>query len=292
VTHPSFLYNLILIDNADQSKQSNPLVSIATYVIADGAFVDLDTIRGDWFKPHVRILTVVTPKPDTGSKVFIVGPAKVKDPDTFLQVASFDSKIFRFYAYEEINTTPSVTGWTYQGNSWDAFASKDSYDSEYLGPFNGHVNGACIMKELHTPWYHWKSGKNTTFLKCIPKGIQTMLEGIPYLTGSGQKCFVGASVKDADTLEGIIEEAVSDWYNNRQLADFSTGPSSDAKPRPNPNNVQRWMAHLLLTTTINIGTSDNDGETFHANQNLFFNSELLSESNNLDLLVRHLAPAT
>jgi hypothetical protein len=27
----------------------------------------------------------------------------------------------------------------------DAFGDTD----EYLGPFNGHVNGACIMKEIH-----------------------------------------------------------------------------------------------------------------------------------------------
>ena len=34
--------------------------------------------------------------------------------------------------------------WTYFGESMDAFGR-----SEYLGPFNGHVNGACVMKELH-----------------------------------------------------------------------------------------------------------------------------------------------
>ena len=27
----------------------------------------------------------------------------------------------------------------------DAFGDLD----QYLGPFNGHVNGACIMKEIH-----------------------------------------------------------------------------------------------------------------------------------------------
>lgn len=35
--------------------------------------------------------------------------------------------------------------WIYQGQSNDAFSDAD----QYLGPFNGHVNGACIMKEIH-----------------------------------------------------------------------------------------------------------------------------------------------
>ena len=40
----------------------------------------------------------------------------------------------------------TVKGWIYQGQSNDAFSDAD----QYLGPFNGHVNGACIMKEIHS----------------------------------------------------------------------------------------------------------------------------------------------
>ena len=39
----------------------------------------------------------------------------------------------------------NVRGWIYHGQSNDAFSDAD----QYLGPFNGHVNGACIMKEIH-----------------------------------------------------------------------------------------------------------------------------------------------
>ena len=38
--------------------------------------------------------------------------------------------------------TPS-TAWIYQGASADAFGQYS-----YLGPFNGHVNGSLLMKEL------------------------------------------------------------------------------------------------------------------------------------------------
>jgi hypothetical protein len=35
-------------------------------------------------------------------------------------------------------------GWIYQGVSTEAF----NHES-YLGPFNGHINGGLVMKELH-----------------------------------------------------------------------------------------------------------------------------------------------
>lgn len=36
-------------------------------------------------------------------------------------------------------------GWIFQGKSTDAFVE----ETAYLGPWNGHVNGALVMKELH-----------------------------------------------------------------------------------------------------------------------------------------------
>lgn len=55
-----------------------------------------------------------------------------------------------FFKVENINGCETNKGWTYQGSSFDAFSDNSSHDSSYLGPFNGHVNGAGIMKELHT----------------------------------------------------------------------------------------------------------------------------------------------
>ena len=36
-------------------------------------------------------------------------------------------------------------GWLYFGKSEDAFDD----NTAYLGAFNGHVNGVCMMKEIH-----------------------------------------------------------------------------------------------------------------------------------------------
>ena len=52
------------------------------------------------------------------------------------------------------------TGWIYFGKSEDAFDDSTAY----LGAFNGHVNGTCMMKEIHEQVNDAVfSGKNLTF---------------------------------------------------------------------------------------------------------------------------------
>lgn len=97
----------------------------------------------------------------------MVGSSALDSKRAFLQVASWDGKVFRFYQVrlstmcehwltalfiqrgQVENNAPSGggarNGWIYQGVSTDAFTDEMSY----LGPFNGHINGAIVMKELH-----------------------------------------------------------------------------------------------------------------------------------------------
>jgi hypothetical protein len=97
----------------------------------------------------------------------MVGSSALDSKGAFLQVASWDGKVFRFYQVplsrlceyrlttlfiqrgQIENNAPlggeGRNGWIYQGVSTDAFTNEMSY----LGPFNGHINGAIVMKELH-----------------------------------------------------------------------------------------------------------------------------------------------
>ncbi|RMZ68437.1 histidine acid phosphatase [Pyrenophora seminiperda CCB06] len=214
-------------------------VKLDTYAIADGAFVDQKNVAGDWFQPHLRFISVVTPKSASALwRLYIVGPGQVKSTEGFLQVASWDGSVFRFYAIETLTIPGNPRAWVYQGNSFDAFTDNSAYDTAYLGPFNGHVNGALIMKERTT---------------------------LPVLSG--------ASVRDAHNFQDIVEDSIRNWYGTRLSADF-VDPKTQG-PKASPDNVQRWMAHLLLTTTVNFATSTFNGTTYTADMNLFFNSELL-----------------
>ncbi|KAJ4301338.1 hypothetical protein N0V90_003430 [Kalmusia sp. IMI 367209] len=249
----------------NQAQPPNATVTFDTYAIADGAFIDQKTV-GSWFNPHLRFIAVIKPKDKIAKwRLYIVGPDQVKATDRFLQVASWDGQVFRFYAFDQIEVPCATKAWIYQGNSFDAFTDNSSYDTAYLGPFNGHVNGALIMKERKAPWYHWKSGENLGFLQCIPEETKTMLQSIPYLTAGNLPALSGASVRDAPPFQNLVEGAVTDWYSTRQSSDFVDPTSSG--PNTSPHNVQ-----------------SDDGSTYTADMNHFFNSELLLSGTDFGLM--------
>jgi hypothetical protein len=265
----------------EQSQKSPQTCSVATFVVADGAHVDRAKIPGDdksWFDAHVRLITTVVPATERGTMFFIVGSDEVKNPARFLQAMSWDGKAFHYYAVEKIND--GDRGWTYQGSSADAFTDGDNYNAAYLGPFNGHVNGACIMKELHRPWMHWHVGARH-ISDCMTQTQIEFLKTIPYLSRDNG-LFQGASVKPADSLEGVIGPLVTTWSDNRAKKDFTYHDDAGRiRPLELPQNVHRWMAHLLLTTTVNFASANfntNDDTKWNAPQDHFFNSELLANA--------------
>lgn len=169
------------VGNRSRSVQDVGVDSIADkpdnklqiFFVADGSFVTQRPVA-DWFNPHIRIIALAY----NGSEPFdsdtskwtlcIVGSRLLNNSDrntSFLQVASWNGLTFRFYQVSPgtvrsesaetcqndlVNTSQSnlndaqPQAWNYFGSSMDAFGP-----NSYLGPFNGHVNGACIMKELH-----------------------------------------------------------------------------------------------------------------------------------------------
>ncbi|KNG87651.1 hypothetical protein ANOM_004147 [Aspergillus nomiae NRRL 13137] len=119
----------------------------------------------------------------------------------------------------------------------------------YLGPFYGHVNGACIMKEIHRLWCHWKS-RGTNITQCLSDEQLKLFTELDYLTPAQWNPLGGAG--SAEQLEqDIITGLISSWFQQRCENDFK---KTNGQYKPEPANVHRWMAHLLLTTTINIAT--------------------------------------
>ncbi|KAJ5312239.1 hypothetical protein N7508_003069 [Penicillium antarcticum] len=257
----SYYYNL--------SIATPKLCNLRMFMIADGAHVNRSTLPdngGKWFNPHCRVLGVVDFKPQ-GDIIFIVGSDDVHNSERFMQVASWDQKTFHYYA----------------GNALNAFTDGSSYDMSYLGPFNGHVNGACIMKEIHDPWYHWKT--DTTDLKqCLSEEQINRLKSIPYISPASWNLL--GNVSSAEGLEGdIIKVLVPKWFQLHRDEDFK----ENGQYKSEPANLHRWMAHLLLTTTINIATGakvltfweqnpSGMALPFRAPTNLFMNFELLLQS--------------
>ncbi|KAH0610730.1 uncharacterized protein H6S33_011157 [Morchella sextelata] len=147
-------------------------------------------------------------------------------------------KQYRYYNREEIQpgypqkTEP--TAWIYQGRSSHAFQE----DTSYLGPFNGHVNGALVMKELENLEY-----KNRTS--------------------------INASVMPRKLRSNDFPE-----------------PSGDAAS--STRVIQRWMSHVLLTTTVNTTVTavnpNLPGTVWFAPTGHFINNMMLKLSSFSDLL--------
>jgi hypothetical protein len=56
--------------------------------------------------------------------------------------------VFHYYERGEGGAT-----WFWEGDSWHALSAP----TRGQGPFDSHVNGAPVMKELKEPWLHWNS---------------------------------------------------------------------------------------------------------------------------------------
>ena len=85
-----------------------------------------------------------------GQVDLLISAATSGDPtQTFLQIMAWDAKnqAFNFYAREQRQT------WVWAGNS--RFALTPGSRGE--GPFDSHVNGTMVMKELRQPWDNWHS---------------------------------------------------------------------------------------------------------------------------------------
>ncbi|KAL7948108.1 hypothetical protein V8C42DRAFT_316712 [Trichoderma barbatum] len=248
-------FHSLLMHFLNEDTGPDPLYCIKTFMVADGSFFDLSKNPGaeKWFNPHLRLVTLITLadkdpfSPSTSEwTLCIVGgrnPLLWSRAKSFLQVASWDGLTFRFYQSDFPNDDRRNQSWTYFGESMEAFGP-----SEYLGPFNGHVNGACIMKELHTPWLHWFGGAPVNFKACIPAEIKEKYKDLPYITNKGQGVFSAVN-QNPEELETAIKNGIVNWFLTRRKKDFF---DSSSKLLKNPTNIPRWVSHLFLTTTINM----------------------------------------
>ena len=96
-------------------------------------------------------------------------------------------------------------------------------------------------------------------------------------------------MRSADTLEPVVIKAVTGWFNSRLSSDFcDPSDPSNQTPLTQPTNVHRWMAHLLLTTTVSFAASNNSAATTYSiPDDLFYNAELVTNldfSDNINLL--------
>lgn len=85
-------------------------------------------------------------------------------------------------------------------------------------------------------------------------------------------------------MEPIVVNGISKWYGTRKTLDFF---DSGNRLRSQPSNSRRWIAHLLLTTTVNIAVAQSISQKWFAPANHFYDKEMLSQYSATGLLVSY-----
>ncbi|CAG8443577.1 12763_t:CDS:1 [Funneliformis caledonium] len=197
-----------------------------SFMVADGAHISWSEETKDIDRQVRFVITCQTNKDQKQPTdlIFIVSSPVLDSDELFLQVAAWSKTHRAFNFYQRNNKNE----WWWLGNSWHAL--KDPTRGK--GPFDGHVNGALVMKELNRPWLHWHS-QMFTISDCLdPK---TPLRHEPIFENR----------LDAVELEHIVKDAVSEW--NTVRLDNATDPSS-----LDVNNVTEFMRQVIDNTTYNI----------------------------------------
>jgi hypothetical protein len=106
------------------------------------------------------------------------------------------------------------------------------------GPFDGHVNGSLVMKELRAPWLHWNSQSVS-----IPP--EAFAPGHPILGHRLMTDPVGAEILERD----IIQPGIDRWTEARFDRAIQSGTLTAA---------DTFLRQLVQTTSVNLVASDRE----------------------------------
>lgn len=176
--------------------------------------------------------------------------------ERFLQVMGWDKTNGVFHYYERKRGV-----WVWAGNS---FHSLDA-PSRGQGPFDSHVNGSMVMKELKLPWTHWHSVSASVPPEVLAPGDPAAED--PLFTGRGGAEFFEQSV---------VKPGVRRWTDARLAK--TTAADGTVK------QVPQLLRQLVETTTVNLtSTGSRSGavapeDTLALPPTFFVDADTLSES--------------
>lgn len=175
--------------------------------------------------------------------------------DQFLQLISWDSVKGAFNFYERRGNF-----WFWAGNSFHALQAP----TRGKGPFDSHVNGAIVMKELKLPWIHWHSMTASINDDVLSPNDELRQENLWINKSGGQ-----------DFEIQIVKPAIIKWNNSRldHLID-SNGRL---------NRCNDFFRQVVTTTTINIVTTKEESRSIieesrvRIPETFFFNKDVLMD---------------
>ena len=230
-TFPTTLEEIVSALNA-ATADSDPLRRQMSFLVGEGTQIPFD----DSTKSIERGLRLaVTFGRDNEIDVMVSTDASGLT-NNFLQAIGWDEQKGVFHYYERLQER-----WVWAGNSTHALDPR----SRGKGPFDSHVNGSLVMKELKFPWNHWLS-----FAATVDSGIfapNDPMRTDPLFTSAS-----GAEVLE----ERVVRPGVRRWTDSRFARTIS-----DQKA----DNVNTVLRQLFETTTVNLVSSATESRTIEAN---------------------------
>lgn len=191
---------------------------------------------------------------------FIVAIGEQSKPDIIVSTPGPDEALIEAMAWDRaaggFNYYRTVRGaWVFAGNSRDALIGP----TEGKGPFESHVSGNLVMKELRRPWINWHSVVGLIFDTIFAPADQ--LPRHPWFAGK----------QGADIFETTVARPSIRRWNTARFA-------TRAEP------ARRVLKQVVESTTVNLICSPTEsrlavsaGDPVRLPQTFFVDSEALTE---------------
>ena len=179
---------------------------------------------------------------------------KAHDDTALLQLIAWSEKDQAFHFFERDRQSAA---WGWAGNSFHALAAP----TRGHGPFDSHINGGLVMKELKAPWTHWSSEDNTIPLELYGPSSEFKTEpAFQRVTG-------------AEELQLLVQSGIQRWTAGRIARDLKDGQLS---------NLPEYLRQILWCTSINLVSSSqvyraDNVRQFSLPSTFFFDAEAIED---------------
>ena len=200
------------------------------FLIAEGAQF---AASGQPFELNTRLVFTWQASSAKPPDLMLSTVASADGAEALLQLIAWSDTDGAFHFFERKDGA-----WAWAGNSFHALSAA----TRGKGPFDSHINGGLVMKELKAPWAHWHSMAGSIGREVF--GAQSEFNTDP----------IFADLEGAQVLESIVRTGVRRWTKGRFARDLAGGVLQ---------NLREYMRQVLWCTSVNL-VSSSDG--FQSNE--------------------------
>lgn len=242
----------------ESSNEENGLPNQNSFLAADGGQI-LWSQETDNFNRQFRFVVSRSDKNDE-VQILISSSTVPDSKEQFLQLIAWDNSEGAYNFYERRGEF-----WFWAGNSF--YALKEPTRGK--GPFDSHVNGALVMKELKFPWVHWHSMTASINDDVLAPNDELRNERLWIDKLGGQEFEIK-----------VAKPGVVKWNESRLERNLSQNNIL--------KNCKQFLRQAIETTTINIVTSKEESKSITTDslvripETFFFNKDVLMDEIGLE----------